>query len=267
MDLASMSFYVPPSGVHYPHRIRLRGPWECEPLARTQTPDAPPPPPRRLTLPCRWDEGGLAELAGRVRCRRRFGYPGRIDPHERVWLTFAGADAVALVWLNRQFLGRHDGACDPFELDVTALLRERNELVVEVEAPAGKGGWWGEAVLEIRCTAFVRGVRLWATGTAEAARLHVAGEVAGTCERPLDLYVLLDNATVAYTTVEADPAGRPFQLIAEGLPRKPPPPGAAGSPGPQEVRVELVHGASVWYAVVRPFPFSDEPPEAAGREE
>ena len=39
-------------------------------------------------------------------------------------------------------------------------------------------------------------VRLWATRSAETADLHVAGEVVGTCDGPLDLYLLLDNATV-----------------------------------------------------------------------
>jgi hypothetical protein len=143
----------------YPHRIRLRGPWECEPLARmmvhsggrVETVTGPLPPGCRMTMPCRWSEGGLGDFAGRVRFRRRFGYPGRIDAHERVWLTFAGVDAVAEVQLNGHFLGRHEGA-DPFEFEVTALLQSRNELVVDVEAPAGNGGLWGEVVMEIRCS-------------------------------------------------------------------------------------------------------------------
>src|SRR5262245_97069 len=71
----------------YPHRIRLRGPWECQPLA----PDGPPP--RRVTLPCRWADGGLGDFRGPVRFRRRFGYPGRLDAHERVWLTFVPTGA------------------------------------------------------------------------------------------------------------------------------------------------------------------------------
>ena len=71
----------------YPHRIRLRGPWECEPLERGRPAR---PPPRRMTLPCRWADGGLKDFSGRVRFRRRFGYPGQIDAYERVWLTVAG---------------------------------------------------------------------------------------------------------------------------------------------------------------------------------
>jgi beta-galactosidase/beta-glucuronidase len=104
-----------------------------------------------MTMPCRWSEGGLPDFAGRVRFRRRFGYPGRIDANERVWLTFAGAASVADVSLNGRFLGRHEGADEPFEFEVTSLLRDRNELIVEVESPTGDGGLWGEVALEIRC--------------------------------------------------------------------------------------------------------------------
>jgi beta-mannosidase len=100
-------------------------------------------------MPCRWGEGGLGDFAGRVRFRRRFGWPGRIEAQEHVWLTFQGVDAVAEVWLNGQYLGRHEGV-GPFAFEVTSLLRVRNELVVEVTAPAANGGLWGEVALEVR---------------------------------------------------------------------------------------------------------------------
>jgi hypothetical protein len=200
----------------YPHRIRLRGPWDCEPLGR-------------VTMPCRWD------FAGRVRCRRRFGYPGRIDDYERVWLTFAGVKGTTKVWLNGQLLGRHEGPW-PFELEVTRLLRPRNQLVVEVETPEGGGGLWGDVALEVRCTAFLRDVRVWITPEGRPD-LHAAGNVVGTAERPLDLYVIRQRSTVAHAPVEATPQGRPFHLVAEGV--------AADE---SDVRVELVNGAVVWYA-------------------
>jgi hypothetical protein len=231
---------------HYPHRIRLRGPWDCEPLRRagaTEGAAAPLPAALRMTMPCRWHEGGLSDFAGRVRFTRRFGYPGRIDAGERVWLTFAGVDGSAEVWLNGCPLGRHEGAAGPFEHEVTPLLDTRNRLVVEVEEATGRGGLWGEVALEIRRTAFLRGVRVWAES---ADTLHVAGEVMGTSERPLDLYVLLDGANVAYATVEAAPSGRPFQVTAERA-------GAERWPaGDHTVRTELVDAATVWYAIEQP---------------
>src|ERR1700730_17458868 len=120
----------------YPHRIRLRGPWECEPLARmASSADAPThlleasvPPKLQVSIPCTWNDAGLGDFSGRVRFRRRFNSPGRIDGHERVWLTFESAERTAELSLNGHFLGRHEGALEHFEFDVTPLLERRNEL-------------------------------------------------------------------------------------------------------------------------------------------
>jgi len=199
-------------------------------------------------MPCRWREAGLAGFSGRVRCVRRFGVPRRIDAHERVWLTFAGVDAAAAVWLNGDFLGRHEGASDPFEFDITALLQARNELRVEVEGSAESGGLWGEVALEVRCTAFVRGVQIRAAGDGASARLHVSGEIVGTAERPLEIYVLLDGATVAYGVFPAAPGGHAFHLESEELAR---------SPEAHVVRLDLVNGATIWYQIEQPFTFAD----------
>jgi hypothetical protein len=187
---------MPAPGVHYPHRIRLRGPWQGAPTA------------------------------GGVRRSRRFGYPGRIDADERVWLTCGGAGGRAAVSLNGQALGTHDGGT-PFEYDVTGLLAARNEVVMEVEGDGAQG----EVALEVRRTAFLRGVR----ATAEHGRVRVAGSVVGSAARPLELYVLLDGHTVHYATVASSAAGQGFEAVAEGT--------------AQQVRVELVDGGSVWYAV------------------
>jgi hypothetical protein len=212
----------------YPHRIRLRGPWDCEPLAAAAA-------PRRVTMPCRWGEAGLVDFGGRVRCRRRFGYPGRIDPHERIWLTLEGAADRVELWLNGTALGRHSGE-RPLEFEVTALLGSRNELVVDVEGPADRGGLWGEVALEVRCRAYLRGVRAWLAGATE---LRVAGEVVGDADGPLELYLIYERRTVAYAPAAADPAGVPFHLAGEV------PAVVAGQAGP--VKVDLVNGATVWY--------------------
>jgi hypothetical protein len=236
----------------YPHRMRLRGPWECDLVAGTVTladgrhepQQGPLTPPLRLTMPCRFRAAGLAGFAGRARFRRRFGYPGQIDSYERVWLTFAGMTAVAEVWLNGQFLGRHLEAEGPFEHAVTGLLRSRNELVVEVAAPGDDGGLWGEVALEVRRTAFLRRLRAWLVSREQGPQLDVSGEVAGTSERPLELYILCDGHTVAYGHVEAAPEGRPFHLVAD--------PGPGQPSLPEIARVDLVDGAVLWYAAEVP---------------
>jgi hypothetical protein len=211
----------------YPHRIRLRGPWDCEPVPLSAATDNGP----RTT-----DE------PGRVRFRRRFGYPGRIDDYERVWLTFSGVEGTADVWLNGHFLGRQEQPAGAFEYEVTALLRARNELVVEVEGPA-MGGLWGEVAMEVRRTAFLRNAQVRAERSAGALRLHVSGEVVGTAERPLELYVVLGRHPAAYGHAEAAPEGRPFTLSSEEVPAE------RWPPEPPVVRVDLVDGANVWYTM------------------
>jgi hypothetical protein len=234
----------------YPHRIRLRGPWDYEPLGYSSPERHLLPPAGRMNVPCRWADGGLAGFAGRVRFRRRFGYPGRIDAYERVWLTFDGADTWAEVALNGAALGRHEGE-GAFEYEVTNLLRPRNELVVEVEGPAETAGLCGEVALEVRCTAYLRGVRLWAEAEGDGWRAHAAGEVVGAAERPLDLYLVVGRSTAAYASVSAAAEGRPFHLTSDKLG------GTEATAQPAEggdgvdAQVDLVNGAAVWYTIAR----------------
>ena len=233
----------------YPHRIRLLGPWEIEPVTRlvrqadgtVQVIDSPLPPARRMIMPCRWNEGGLGDFTGRVRFRRRFGYPGRIDPYERVWLTFEGIAGSCEISLNCQTLG-HRGEVDwPIEFEITELLKGRNELVVLIDAPDGCGGLPDEVALEIRCAAFLRAVE--ARGRIEDAIpvLEVTGEVVGQSAGPLELYVLVDGATQHYGIVEASPGGIPFRVHVQ----------PTSADCRHVVRVDLVQGAMLWYAVER----------------
>jgi len=239
----------------YPHRIRLRGPWECEPLARfvilpdgaRQYTDHDLPASGRINMPSRWREAGLSGFAGKARLRRRFGLPRRLDANERVWLTFAGADSAVSVCLNGQFLGEHKSASCPFEFPVTEFLRDSNELVVEIESLDDSGGLWGEVALEIRCLAFLRDMR--ARIDPHGHRVMVEGRVV-TSEQdaesaatawsdfaPLEIYVLYGRRTIGYGTVTAAENGQPFQLISEELAEAP----------KGEVLIQLVSGASVWY--------------------
>src|SRR5581483_7556989 len=192
----------------------------------------------------RWAEGGLGDFTGRVRFRRRFGIPRQIDAHERVWLTLAGADSRAEVWLNGLLLGQHEGAGEPFEFEVTTLLQDRNELTVEVEAPTGNGGLYGEVALEVRCSAYLRSTRIWFTTVGEMAYLHVTGEVVGFSPTPLELYVILGRTNVAYAQVSAAPEGRTFQIDSEDIRTS-----TRSFDQPEVVRVDLVSGSSIWYTV------------------
>src|SRR5437763_1763407 len=118
----------------YPHPIRLRGPWECEDLGRLPAGDPRELPAKpRINLRLQVNDKNLPDLSGRVRFSRNFGCPRRIDDFERVWMTFSGIGGTAEVTLNGQLLGRQETANQPFEFDVTALLRTRNELGVVIE--------------------------------------------------------------------------------------------------------------------------------------
>jgi hypothetical protein len=228
----------------YPHRIRLRGPWVCEPLARESSDSRPLPPPCRMTMPCHWADGGLADFRGCVRFRRKFGYPGSIDAHERVWLTMGPATGHLRVAVNGVGLGEQvDGGC---EYEVTALLRERNELTVEVEG-GETSGLWGEVALEVRCTAFLRDVSCAAVVTSDgSAQVRATGELAGAAADALELYVLLDRSTVAYALLPAPVVAQPFCLASEKLlPEQLS--SVAGAGEPHRVRVDLVQAAAIWY--------------------
>jgi hypothetical protein len=188
-----------------------------------------------MTMPCRWSAGGLPGFSGRVRFRRHFGYPGRIDDFERIWLTFAGVSGTADVRLNGQFLGRLPEG--PAEYDVTSLLQNRNVLEVEIEGDE-HSGLWEETALEIRCAAFLH--KLQATRTSPST-IQITGEVAGACDQSLELYVLLDRSNVGYAVVQA---GRPFQVSIEV------PPETVRA----LLRIELVCVATVWCVAELPVP-------------
>jgi hypothetical protein len=258
----------------YPHRIRLAGPWEFEILVSMErnlasrererpegsTPVAHAPgSPIKVTLPCHFRDCGLADYSGAVRFARRFGYPGRIDDYERVWLTFAAVTGRAHVSLNSSDLGTITGAA---EFEVTRLLQERNVLQVDIDGSGGEVGLHGEVALEVRRLAFLRNICVSMTD-----ELNVSGEVAGSSDGLLEIYVVLDRKNVAYGTVQA---GGNFHLTAPlvglawvagaGVFGSPglPPAGASedSSPGHPSntssltthvVRVDLVQGASIWY--------------------
>jgi hypothetical protein len=125
------------------HVIRLRGPWEYCPLARTimladgshrfETNNLPAA--GRITMPADWGETLGADFRGRVSYLRRFGRPTGLAAADRVELVVDCADAFGCVALNGQRLGDIAAGGLPWRCDITARLRTRNELVIEVELP------------------------------------------------------------------------------------------------------------------------------------
>lgn len=201
----------------FPHRIRLNGPWQLQPVAREGQPTHEPV---RVAHPCRWADAGLVGFAGTVRHVRRFGKPGILNPGEHVWLTGEDVAGSADVSLNGVLLGTVSG---PFEFPVTPLLFPRNEIVIAVTAASDSGGLPGEVALEIRASAWLRGVA--------RHEADIIGEVVGEADGPLDLYVLSENEATTHRHVGVGPFAVPVSATASG------------------VRVELVCGGVVWGTV------------------
>jgi hypothetical protein len=131
------------SATRPPHVIRLRGPWEYEPLERlvlsadgAGVPAGEPlPAPGRITMPADWGRTLGIDFRGRVRYVRRFGRPTNLAAGQRVWLACDGVDLRGTASLNGRPLGEVDGYRVPARFDVTAQLDERNELAIVVELP------------------------------------------------------------------------------------------------------------------------------------
>jgi hypothetical protein len=206
----------------YPHRIRLRGPWERETAGQ---------PPTRITFPSPWPE--LLRGGEPVVVRRRFGYPGRIDANERVWLIAEGVEVDVTATLNGRGLRVERSPVRCFAAAVTSLLNERNLLELKLVGPfenSGESSAPLEIALEIRATAWLENVRLERDDGD-----CVTGRVVGESSGPLDLYLLADGRNLGYQAIGASPTGEPFRFAVDEKDRN--------------LRVELVHVAQVWYVV------------------
>jgi hypothetical protein len=105
------------------HSIRLRGPWECDVAGAS----------RRIRMPVL-----RALLIGdnyreRLSCRRKFGCPTCLDPHERVWLVIEISAQSGEAMLNGERLGSFQGCGQSTEFELTGRLKERNELRLDFD--------------------------------------------------------------------------------------------------------------------------------------
>jgi hypothetical protein len=153
------------------HIIRLRGPWQVEPLKRfvlqadgTYKPeDGGLPASRRMTMPADWTDFLGAQFLGRVRYRRTFNKPTGLDSGERVWLVVEPARSEACIVWKGDLVGHVWPGESTKRFDVTDRLEPHNEVEIIVDHPAlnymrsrvgdplelGPGGLIGEVRLEI----------------------------------------------------------------------------------------------------------------------
>ncbi len=105
-----------------PHIIRLRGPWNLEPLART----------------------GLRADGTLVLYSRRFHQPTGMDEIERIDLVIERVDALTGVWLNGRLLGEIPLGFMEFRTEIKERLERYNLLEVQVECPEWMNDGTGE---------------------------------------------------------------------------------------------------------------------------
>ncbi len=205
----------------YPHRIRLRGPWQCVSDGKV---------PFRTTVPCDLTVAGSANLP--VLLTRKFGYPGKPDPHECIWLTLSTLEGSARLRLNGALLGETHN--EPFEANVTASSPAQC-----AGNPGASGSGWGSRTGDPRrripSKRESRSLSRQAVGYRDRG-----GRLGGT----LELYILVDRKHAFYQTVRA---GETFaaHLEEDG----------------KAIKVELVNVSTVWYVVELPAPAQD----AAGK--
>jgi hypothetical protein len=126
------------------HTIRLRGPWQLEPIEQyVRRPDGRYerstgglPLSARATMPVDWSESLGPDFLGRVRYRRTFQKPTGLDRGERVWLVIEPPRSHAEVELNRKRLGEVCWGGPPARYDITDQLEDHNRLAIIVTHPA-----------------------------------------------------------------------------------------------------------------------------------
>lgn len=151
------------------HVIRLRAPWDLQPLLRYVEREGRPeqtdelPSCGRAAVPGDWSQWLGEDFQGRVRYTRRFNAPTNLDSDERVWLVVEAVDYEAEIALNDKPLGTLRSGQPPHRSDVTPLLQPHNLLAVDVHLPpeafadatargaraSRAGGLSGEVRLEI----------------------------------------------------------------------------------------------------------------------
>ena len=91
-----------------------------------------------VDLPHTWNnidgqDGGNDYWRGTCIYKTQFTAPAFDKNTQQVWLQFEGVNASAKVTLNGVEVTRHDGGYSTFRADVTALLADSNELIVEAD--------------------------------------------------------------------------------------------------------------------------------------
>ena len=112
------------------------------------------------------------EIGDELKYKKNFVLPDNFyNEEKRVYLHFGAVDQICKVYLNHSYIGSHEGGYLPFAFDVTDVLQDNNELIVEVidtlshDYPYGKqrkkrGGMWYTPVSGIWQTVWMEAVSI-----------------------------------------------------------------------------------------------------------
>ncbi len=125
------------------HTIRLRGPWQLEPLARFvpladgsyAAANDNLPPPDRVTMPADWSSSFGADFLGRVRYHRIFQTPTGLDNGECVFLVVDQQQSSACITLADKLVGFVNPGEGTKRFDITDQLDDHNRLTIVVDHP------------------------------------------------------------------------------------------------------------------------------------
>ena len=140
-----------------PHRIRLRGPWQCLPLSRNtrladgtlQEERTDLPSPIRLTLPTRAFTPFGDDFCGTVCLQRTFNRPTGLELETRVYLVLHFGKRRGLLCLNDEPLGTIQPTADDQRFLLESGLLSHNRLQIELQLDNHQDGVLGDLVGEI----------------------------------------------------------------------------------------------------------------------
>jgi hypothetical protein len=126
------------------HTIRLRGPWQLEPVFRWlprgdgsfERSEAELSAAAKMQMPADWSAAFGGDFLGRVRYLRTFNAPPGLVPEERVWLVVEPQRSEARVMMSEETLGTVVAGGGAGRFDITHLLSPHNRLEIFVDHPA-----------------------------------------------------------------------------------------------------------------------------------
>jgi len=193
---------------------------------------------QNVVAPGHWQEHpAFAHYPEKMLFRKKFEHNGP-RPGQRYFLRLAGVFYTCKVWLNGAYMGEHEGYFEPFEYDVTGILRERDlNNKTQVLGVFGNwdcipphmqpGGIWGDVSIEERPAVFLRdpAVDDFHIDPEEAvfrARVHLDGLSANTAHglrlawtlAPFNFDGQALEGEILLDTVKADDPEASFEIAA-----------------------------------------------------